>query len=300
MSLWTAFWSLAGGGIVGSIAGAVLEGALSGALRIDDPGGRYSAVWRPFVPTSYWARAADLATLAVFLLLCALCTRRISRDGTLELPLPAAAAGLAVVGLVGYATHSWWSLLAIVPAAFVARYAARPPAVLSRRGMHVAGLCAVAYLAVVGAAFADLQAHPLVASPNMSCGGGGGPGILQPLNPRPGAPGPLEYPHRPGGVVSVCLAVRNNAWSGSATVLGVASAALPKLRPWTIAGSAVSIPAGQQNQVLVAIHITACPAGLEGRSAILRTIPLRARVDGAITTEPIALERPIATRCPAG
>jgi hypothetical protein len=300
MSVWTASWSLFGGGIVGSIAGGVLESGLSWALRIDDPGGRYSAVWRPFVPTSDWERAADLATLAVFLLLCALCARRISRDGTLELPLAAAAAGIAAVGLVGYATHSWWSLLAIVPAAFIVSHAARPPSVLSRRTVLVAGVCAIAYLAVVGAAFADLQSHPLAASPNMSCGGGGGPGILQPVNPQPGAPGPLEYRHRPGTTVSLCLAVRNNAWSDTATVLGVASSALPKPRPWTITASAVSIPASQQDQVLVAVHMTRCPAVLDGRSAVLRSIPLRARVDGAITTEPIALTRPIATRCPPG
>ena len=128
MSLWTAFWSLAGGGIVGSIAATPFESALRQALRLD-PGGRYSAVWSPFVPIDDWARAADLATLAVGVLACALCARRISRDETLELPLPAAAAAVAGIGVVAYVTHSWWSLLAILPVAFVARYAARPPAV---------------------------------------------------------------------------------------------------------------------------------------------------------------------------
>ena len=134
----------------------------------------------------------------------------------------------------------------------------------------------------------------------MSCGGGGGPGILQPLNPQPGAPGPLLYADRPGGTASVCLVVRNNAWSGSATVLGVASASLPKPAPGTITGSAVSIPAGRQAEVSVAIHMTGCASGFKGRSAVLRSIPLRTRVDGAITTERIALTPPIATRCPAG
>ena len=71
--------------------------------------------------------------------------------GMLELPLAAAAAGLAAVALLGYLTHSWWSVLAIVPAAFVVRYAARPPAVRSRRRVLVAGAAALVYLAFVGA-----------------------------------------------------------------------------------------------------------------------------------------------------
>jgi hypothetical protein len=87
------------------------------------------------VPIDDWARAADLAALAVVVLACALCARRISRDETLELPLPAAAA-----------------------------------AVRSRRRVLVAGLGAVADLAFVGAAFADLQSHPLDVFPSTSCG----------------------------------------------------------------------------------------------------------------------------------
>jgi len=150
MSVWTASWSLLGGAIVGAIAASAFEDALREVLRVD-PEGRYAAVWSPFVPIDDWARAADLATLVVVVLTCALCARRISRTQTLELPLPAAAAGLVVVGLLGYATRSWWSVLAIVPAAFVVSYAARPPAVRSRRGVLVAGVALLAYLAFVAA-----------------------------------------------------------------------------------------------------------------------------------------------------
>jgi hypothetical protein len=313
MSLWTAFWSLAGGAIVGGIAASLYAATLREALRLDDPGGRHSAVWTPFAPIDDWARAADLASLAVVVLTCALCVRRISRTETLELPLPAASAGLAGVGLVGYATHSWWSLLAILPVAFVARYAARPPAVLSRRGVVVAGVCAVAYLAVVGAAFADLQSHPLAASPNMSCAGPTGLGILQPLNPRTGDGGPLQYPHRPGGIAVACLEVRNNAWSRAATVLGVAQGALPGRASWALEltaisfrgarvrfapGRRISIPAGRQREILVAVRMLGCVGG--AGSADLRSIPLRVQVGRSTTTQWIALTRPIATRCPAG
>jgi hypothetical protein len=97
----------------------------------------------------------------------------------------------------------------------------------------------------------------------------------------------------------VCLAVRNNAWSRSATVLGVASAALPKPAPWTITTPRIPIRAGQQREVLVAIHMNGC-AGFRRRSAELRSIPLRVRVGGATTTEHVALRRPIATSCASG
>ncbi len=300
MSTWRAFWSLLGGGVVGSIIAAVLESALSSALRLDDPGGRSSTLWHPFLAIGDWARAADLATLGVVLVGYALCVRWISRDDALELPLPIAVSGITAVAFLAWLTHSWWALLAILPVAFVVRYGARPPGRWAwRRRAVVVALAGLVYLAIVGAAVADQQLHPLTASPNMICGGGGGPGILQPLNPRPGPANPLEYPDRTGGTAPVCLAVLNTAWSHTATILGVATAALPRPAPWTIRVSAVSIGAGRQKEVPVAVRMTGC-AGFRGRSAVLRSIPLRARVAGAVTTVQIALDQPIATTCPAG
>jgi hypothetical protein len=62
----------------------------------------------------------------------------------------------------------------------------------------------------------------------------------------------------------------------------------------------VSIRAGHQRDVLVAIQMLGCAGRSEGRSAELRSIPLRVRVGGATTTEQVALRRPIATSCASG
>jgi hypothetical protein len=162
MSLWTASWSLLGGGIVGLLAAGLMLSVVRAVLRPDDPGGRSSFVWSPFDPVGDWARAADLASVGLVVLACGLCTQRISRNSESELSLPSAIAAVSAVGLGAHATHSWWSLLAILPVAFLLRHAGRPPAERWswRRRAGVAALGLVAYTAVVATAFADLQLHP--------------------------------------------------------------------------------------------------------------------------------------------
>jgi hypothetical protein len=107
--------------------------------------------------------------------------------------------------------------------------------------------------------------------------------------------------------------VRNNAWSRTASVLGVASSALPAGTPWRVSlavvrydGSrmvlasapATPIRAGSQRQLVFALGLAACGPGAAGRTEVLRAIPLEVRVAGAIGTESVALTRPVATRCP--
>jgi hypothetical protein len=220
-------------------------------------------------------------------------------------------AGLAVVAVV---THSWWSVVAFLPVAFVLRRAGRPkrPPWSWGRRARVLGIVAVVYAAVTGAAFAALQLHPLTASPNMSCSGPAGPGILAPIDPRPGT-GPLLYPSHGLGRAAACVDVRNNAWWRTASVLGVASSALPAGTPWRVSlavvrydGSrmrlapapATPIRAGREQQLVFALHLAACGPGAAGRTEVLRAIPLEVRVAGAIGTESVALTRPVATRCP--
>jgi hypothetical protein len=275
MSLWTAFWALFGGAIVGLLAATLVFDPVQVWLGLDAAAPRPVSVWQPFPPVGYPARVADLVTFAAAVLFCALAARRISHTPESELSLPAAAAAVAAVVLIAQETRSWWCLTAVVPAAVALRYAARPPRPRAtwRRRATVATAAIAVYAAVTGLAFADLQRHPLATSGDGTCG---------------------VQRARSGRVTDVCLEVVNMARSRTARVLGVAPAARPS--PFRLAVGEQSIrPQGERD--LEVGYRTSC-AGVPPGTYTLREIPLRVRAGGDESTAAIAT--PVAFRKTCG
>jgi hypothetical protein len=267
MSLWTAFWALLGGGIVGLLAAALVFDPVQYALGLDAAARPAASVWQPFPPVGAPARAADLTTFAIGILFCGLAARRISRTPQAELSLPAAAAAVAAIALIAAATRSWWCLVALVPVAAALRLAARAPGPRStwRRRIAIVSAGVVAYAAVTGLALADLQRHPLAASAEGTCGVQGSGG---------------------GRITTVCLEVVNLARGRTATVLGVAAGDLPRPSPWRFGLKARSIRPRRDADLLVRVR-TSC-AGLPAGAYTLGRIPLRVRAAGDTSTAAIA------------
>lgn len=274
MSLWTAFWGLFGGGVVGLLAAMPVFDPVQFYLGLDAAAPRPVSVWQPFPPVGDPARLADLTSFAAVVVFCALAARRIARMPEAELSLPAAAAAVAAIALIAQETRSWWCLTALLPAAVVLRYTARPPrrrATWRRRAAVATGGIAV-YAAVTALAFADLQRHPLAASADGTCG-------LQRA--------------RSGRVTDVCLEVVNMARSRSATVLGVATASRPS--PFRLALREQSIrPRGKRD--LEVAYRTSC-LGVPPGTYTLREIRLRVRAGGDSSTAAIATPVALTATC---
>jgi hypothetical protein len=275
MSVWTTFWALGGGGLVGVIAASAGAAAVRAAFRLD--GLSDGAVWNPFPALDIWTRGADLVTLGAALVVCGLCVQRISRTAEMELRIWAGTAAVAVVALVSALTHSWWSLAALVPLAVVLRYAARPtaPRWSWRRRAGTVGVAVAVYAVTLVPAAVSLQVHPLFASPSASCG--------------PVYTGPDNH------VAALCLIVENVALTRTATVLGVDRRSLPRGLPWILTARSRTIGAGDQRQVDVRVQPARCRPGA---AVILRSVPLRVRIGATIGTAAIALAAPLTARCP--
>ncbi len=273
MSVWTAFWALAGGGLVGLIATGLMLDGLRAGLRLEGVEDR--GVWNPFPPLDGWMRAADLVTLVGAVVVCGLCIQRISRSDATELRLWPGIAALAALFALGLFTRSWWSLAATLPLAAALRYAARPvgPRWSWRRRAAVAGGVAAVYGAVLAPAVLSLQQHPLFASPTASCGVGYG---------------------GQDRVTGICLIVENVAFTRSATVLGVDAGGLPGSLPWTLSAPARTIGAGEQREIDVRVRHAAC---LPGTQVGLRSVPLRVRVGGRVETAAIPIGGTLIARC---
>jgi hypothetical protein len=274
MSVWTAFWALFGGAVVGLLAATLVFDPVQFWLGLDAAAPRPVSVWDPFPPVGDPARIADLATSAAVVLFCALAARRISHTPESELTLPAAAAAVAGILLIAQETRSWWCLTAVLPAAVALRYAACPPRPRGtwRRRATVATAGIAVYAAVTGLAFADLQRHPLATSGDGTCG-------LQRA--------------RSGRVTDVCLEVVNMARSRTATVLGVAPATRPS--PFRLALSEKSVRP-QRDRDLEVAYRTSC-AGVPPGTYTLREIPLRVRAGGDSSTAEIATPVPLRKTC---
>jgi len=276
MSVWTAFWALGGGGLVGLIASGLALDGVRAAVRLD--GLQFGGVWGPFPPLDAWTRGADLAALAAALGVCGLCVQRISHSDEAELRFWPSTAAVTAVAALAYLTRSWWSLAAILPIAAALRHAARAPSPRwsRRRRVKIAAAAAAACVVVLTPATLELQRHPLFASPTASCG--------------PIYTGPRNH------VEAICLIVENVAFTRSASVLGVDAHSLPRSLPWTLAAQARTIAAGGQREIDVRVHPTTCR---KGTAVVLRSVPLRVRVGGSAETDAIALAPPLIARCAA-
>jgi hypothetical protein len=276
MSLWTAFWALFGGGVVGLLAATLVFDPVQYSLGLDAAAARTSFVWQPFPPIGDPARIADLATLAAAVLFCALAARRISRTPEAELSLPAAAAAVAALALIAQETRSWWCLGAMIPAAAALRLAARPPGPRAswRRRAAIAAAGIAIYAAVTGLALADLQRHPLAASGNGTCG---------------------AERARSGRITAVCLDVVNLARERTAEVLGVAVRDLPHPLPWRLSLDPRSIRPRREAELTVGLR-TSC-TGVPAGAYTLRDIPLRVRAGGDSSTATIATPITLTARC---
>lgn len=277
MPVWTAFWALFGGGVIGVLAASAVTDPVKYYLGLDAAASRTSFVWQPFPPVGDPARLADLATFTLVVLLCGLAARRISRTPESELWLPAAIAAVAAMGLLAQATRSWWCLLAMIPIAVALRFGARAsgPRLAWRRRAVLAAAGVAVYAALTGLAMADLQRHPLAAAGDGTCGlvGGGG-----------------------GGIRAVCLEVVDLARARTATVLGVAAADLPHPSPWRLTLAEHSIRPGKSADLDIGVHASC--VGIPAGGYTLRQIPLRVRAGGDSSTATIAT--PVALRKTCG
>jgi hypothetical protein len=275
MSLWTAFWALFGGGVIGLLAAALVFDPVEYALGLQAARMRGFSVWQPFPPVGDPARLADLAMSAAVVLFCGLAARRISRTPEAEVWLPAASAAVAGILLLGQETRSWWCLLALIPAAAALRLTARSPAPRAswRRRAVLATAGIAVYAAATGLALADLQGHPLAASTS-TCG-------------------VVRDGH--GHTRAVCLDVVNLARSRTATVLGVAAAELPRPLPWRLHLGDRSIRPGGEAELDVGLR-KSC-AGVPSGSYTLREIPLRVRAGGDSSTATIATPVALTATC---
>lgn len=274
MSAWTAFWALGGGGLVGLIATSLGVDVIGALLRTETHGAT-GGVWRPFAATEAWAQIADLATLGAAFVICGLCVQRISRDEELELRLWPATAAVIAVAVAALLTHSPWSLLAILPLAFVLRHGAHPRTApwRWRRRATVVIAAALAYAAVLAPAFAEVQLHPLVADPSRECG----------------------VTEGPAGTTGLCLLVDNESWDRAGSVIGIASALLPRPSPWTFTVQPKTIRPGGVGQVDVGVRRASCPPG--GTRVVVKAIPLRVSVGGRAETVSVGLSSPLVGRC---
>lgn len=274
MSLWTAFWALLGGTVMGLFAGALVLDPVEFYLGLQAAAPGRLSLWHPFPPVDHAARLADLTTSAAVILFCGLAARRISRTPQAELWLPAASAAVAGILLLAQETRSWWCLLAMIPAAAALRLAARSPAPRAswpRRAVVATAGIAV-YAAVTGLALADLQRHPLAASGSGTCG---------------------VQRARSGRVTDVCLEVVNLARGRTATVLGVAPPSRPSPFRLTLGERSIRPRGDQQLEVG---YRTSC-AGVPPGTYTLHEIPLRVLAGGDSSTATIATPIALAATC---